>query len=125
MKLELKGATRIVLVIGEYAIKVPNFRYCWHHFLQGLVANINETQTWRDNSGAYATGKEELLCPVLWASWGGWLLVMRRAVPCRWLGEDGEEIEYSKWIVAGFGGDDKPANYGTIEGRIVKLDYAQ
>lgn len=88
------------------------------------MANINERQTWRYNSGAYESGISHLLCPVLWASWGGWILVMQRAVPCTFLDEQGQEIDYSKWIVVGLGGDDKPDNYGVLDGRTVKLDYA-
>lgn len=118
MRIDRKGITRTVFLIGDYAIKIPNFRYQWNHFLQGLLANINEAKTWRLN-------KSELLCPVIWASWGGWILVMRRAVPCKWLDEGGEEIDYSKWIVEGFGGDDKPCNYGIINGKTIKLDYGQ
>jgi hypothetical protein len=113
-----QGCTRIVLLVGEYAIKLPNALHGWPLFLQGLLANINERKTW-------TASHSELLCPVLWSSWGGWLLVMRRAVPCRWLDEGGEEIDYSRWIVEGFGGDDKPTNYGVLNGHVVKLDYGQ
>lgn len=123
VQVELRGCTRIVFLVGNYAIKIPNFRYSWLLFLNGLVANMNEAATWRWNSGKYESGKSHLLCPVVWASWGGWVLVMKRAVPCTWLSEGGEEIDYSKWIVEGLSGDDKPQNYGKLDGRIVKLDY--
>lgn len=32
---------------------------------------------------------------------------------------------YTKWIEAGFGGDDKADNYGYLNGKIVKVDYGQ
>jgi hypothetical protein len=123
LSLDLRGCTRIVLLTKNHAIKLPNFRHSWQVFLMGLVANLNEKHTWQWNSGRYEQGRSHLLCPVTWCSWGGWVLVMKRAVPCRWLDEGGEDIDFSKWVVEGLGGDDKPANYGTLDGRIVKLDY--
>lgn len=125
MRINRQGITRIVFLTKKYAIKIPNFTCQWNHFLQGLLSNINESTTWKYNSGQYEEGNSHLLCPVVWASWGGWILIMKRAVPCKFFDEGGEEIDYSKWIVAGFGGDDKPLNYGQLNGRIVKLDYGQ
>lgn len=121
-----QGCTRFVFVFSRFVVKVPNPRYSWRNFIQGLLANMGERDTYRWNSGDYESGNSHLLCPVLWASWGGWVLVMQRANPCQFTDENGNEIDYSKWIVAGFGGDDKPDNYGTLpDGRLVKLDYGQ
>lgn len=75
-----------------------------------------ERDTWRNTKSA-------LLCPVIWASWGGWIVVMQR-VETVFTDETGQEIDYTKWIVEGFGGDDKPDNYGTLAGKVIKLDYA-
>lgn len=116
MRIDRKGITRLVIVLNNLVIKIPNFTCQWNHFLQGLLANINEAKTWRLN-------RSELLCPVVWSSWGGWILIMRKAVPCKYMSEGGEEIDYSKWIIAGFGGDDKPDNYGVFNGSTVKIDY--
>lgn len=113
------GTTRIVFIFKNVVVKVPNFCDGWLNFLTGLVANINENQTWKWNSGDYESGKSYLLCPVKWCSWGGWFLVMQRATPC----EIGEKIDYIEWMKAGFGGDDKPDNYGWYNYRIVKIDY--
>lgn len=125
MKIEWRGCTRIVFLLNEVVVKVPNFTVCWRHFLQGILANMGERDTYRWNSGQYESGKSHLLCPVVWASWGGWVLVMKRAIPFTYLDEEGHEMDYSKWIVAGFGGDDKPDNYGKLNGQVVKLDYGQ
>lgn len=127
MKVDRSGCTRIVFVFKRFVFKIPNFYYSWHHFLQGLLSNINENKTWKYNGfdGQRRELRDELLCPVIWCSWGGWILIMKRAVPCLYLDEGGQEIDYSKWIVAGFGGDDKPCNYGELNGRVVKLDYGQ
>lgn len=119
MKINRTGITRIVLEFKFFVIKIPNFSYQWSHFLQGLLSNMNEDKSYRWSS------KPELLCPVIWSSWGGWMLVMKKAIPCKYLDEGGEEIDYSKWIVEGYGGDDKPDNYGYLDGKIVKLDYGQ
>lgn len=118
MTLNTKGITRLVLELESVVIKVPNFTCQWSHFLQGLIANMNEAKTYRWHPN------KELLCPVVWASWGGWVLVMQKAVPCKYLDEGGSEIDYSKWIAVGLGGDDKPDNYGQYMGNIVKIDYA-
>lgn len=78
MKVLLSGCTRIVIVLNNVVVKVSK-PYIWRHFLSGLIANISERNTWRWNSGKYEDGKSHLLCPVVWASRGGWILVMKRA----------------------------------------------
>ncbi len=78
MRISLHGTTRIVILCGRVAIKIPNFTRSWLHFLKGVVGNMMECQTWRWNSGKFEEGKSRLLCPVLFMSWGGWMLIMRR-----------------------------------------------
>jgi len=132
-----RGVTRLVFVLGSVVVKVPNFTYSWLNFLTGLCANMNEAHTWKYNSGECCEqGKSYLLCPVLWCSWGGWLLVMprvdmerhRKEVGCEGLCSKAisasREKRYKSWIDAGFGGDDKPGNYGYYKDRLVKVDYA-
>ena len=118
-----KGATRIVFIFRHKVVKVPRL-IIWSNFLRGLLGNITENRTWKWNSGRYAEGREKLLCPVLWCSWGGWLLVMRKV----------EVVTYAEWKALTekditsykqhFPGDDHRRNYGWYEGRLVKLDYA-
>jgi len=137
MKINRTGITRIVIELNSVVIKTPNFTYSWQHFLKGLVANIHENQTWKYT-------KSELLCPVVWSSWGGWVLIMKKADTAR-LEKEIEMLPYkmmyspeardnwfeykkgffNKWIDAGFGGDDKVDNYGYYQDRIVKIDYGQ
>ncbi len=131
------GITRIVFVFKTFVIKIPNFRYSFQHFLKGLIGNINESQTWKYNR--HRPEILEMICPVLWCSWGGWVLIMKRADVdgyIEWikslppLPEGTDLIEhnkmfYSKWINAGLGGDDKADNYGFLKGNVVKIDYAQ
>lgn len=131
-----EGTTRIVFILKRIVIKVPNFRYQWDHGLKGLIANIQERRTWRWNSGRYEKGTSHLLCPVLWTSWGGWLLIMRRADVDSHIDDvfemapygnidhaDDVYIRYKEHIDAGFGGDDKADSYGYLDGRLVKVDY--
>ena len=121
MKINMKGVTRIVLEFSRVVVKIPNFTCQWSHFLKGIIANIHEKQTWRWNSGKYETGKSHLLCPVVWASWGGWLLVMKKARPLSW--EEYEKIDDLTSHTTHFPGDDTMSNYGYLDGKLVKLDY--
>lgn len=119
-----RGVTRCVILIGKFAIKIPNFTHSWFHFLKGLVGNINEKQTWRWNSGKYEKGTSHLLCPVIWCSWGGWLLVMRRAKLLS--SEEWDAMPYyTDQHREYFIGDDTISNYGVLDDRLVKLDYGE
>jgi len=123
------GCTRVVFHLEGVVIKVPNYRYKWHHFLSGLLANMTERDTWKwAINPNNESGKPELLCPVIWASWGGWILIMRRADVMA------HEIEmseidpfppnrYQTWVEAGFDSDNKPDNFGYLNGKLVKVDY--
>lgn len=122
MKINRKGATRSVLELKRVVIKIPVFNN-WTRFLRGLLANINEGQTWRWNSGKYESGNSYLLCPVLWTSWGGWILLMKKIEPVDpdWWAEQDIPMWYNH--VRHFQGDDNWKNYGWYQGRLVKLDY--
>lgn len=123
MKINLMGCTRIVFIFKKIVIKIPNFTVQWDHFLKGLLANMNEGDTWEWNSGQYEKGYSHLLCPVVWRSWGGWVLVMRRAVPLTI--EDWEKLDdFTEWKEH-FPGDLTISNFGYYEGRVVKIDYGQ
>lgn len=121
MKISLKGVTRIVIVFKNVVIKIPNFTCQWDHFLKGIIGNINENKTWKYNSGAFEKGTSYLLCPVIWCSLGGWILIMKRAVP---LTIDQWETTYIPEHKKHFPGDDTLSNYGYLSGRLVKIDYA-
>lgn len=122
MNINLKGVTRIVIVLDHTVIKIPNFTHSWNHFLRGLIGNISESQTWKWNSGKYEKGTSYLLCPVLWCSWGGWVLIMRKANLLTEADWEKVKIPLHK---KHFKGDDTLSNYGMIEGRVVKIDYGE
>jgi hypothetical protein len=121
MRVNRKGVTRLVIELERVVIKIPNFTCQWNHFLIGLLANIKENTAWKTSKLRDEGDLSYMLCPVKWCSWGGWVLVMEKAVPC----DDGEEIDYMQWIYVDYGGDDKPCNYGWLDGILVKLDYGQ
>lgn len=113
-----KGTTRIVFILNKVVIKIPNFTYKWSHFLRGIIGNISEWQTWK-----YAYRRRYLLCPVIWASWGGWFLIMKKANMIHnkdWDMYEPEILEHKQYYC----GDDKSENYGIYMGQIVKIDYA-
>lgn len=122
MNINRRGVTRIVVEFNSVVIKIPNFTYSWNHFLKGLIGNMEEGKTWKWNSGKYEKGFSYLLCPVLWFSWGGWILIMRK------VDETVNENNYHIWNCEEhkkhFKGDDTAGNYGFLNGKLVKLDYA-
>lgn len=122
MKVNRTGITRIVFVFKNIVIKIPK-PFIWHHFLTGILANMNESNTWKWNSGKYGRGRSYLLCPVIFCSWGGWILVMKKIDRAfNWNDEGKYNITEH---VKEFPGDDKITNYGLLNGKIVKFDYGQ
>ena len=118
MKIE-KGTNRTVFLIGPWAIKVARFwhsnsKYRWKSFLRGILANIDEAY-WQKLSS-----HKELLCPVLFKSPLGVVVVMRRA-------ESINEEEYSKDVFShvfkAMPLDNKIENFGKIGDKIVLIDY--
>lgn len=104
-----KGTTRTVILCGAFAYKVP--RLCtWYQFLHGLLASMTE-RTW--------AGYDDRLCPIVWSSYGGWLVIMRRAEPITW--RTWRSMRLQAWN--GLPTDFKMVNFGRYEGRIVMVDY--
>lgn len=61
------GTTRIVFLIGKYAIKIPNIRN-WSLFLHGLLGNMQESE--------FSKIKGLPLCPVILSGVGGLFIIM-------------------------------------------------
>jgi hypothetical protein len=112
------GCTRIVFLIGNYAVKIPNFRYEWKHFLCGLLSNLNER--------AFAKMEWPQFCPVVFSFPGGWLLVMRRARQMTREEFDSFDpqafCEQSDYVVPA---EHKPESFGWLNGRVVAIDYGE
>jgi hypothetical protein len=118
-----RGITRTVLLTRRYAIKVPSFRgHCeggfrgrLYGFACGILANASERQ-WHTYEG-WDGG----VAPVLRSWLGGLVQVYPRCEPL----PVNERDEYDGELptLDPDPGDDKPDNYGFLNGRIVRLDY--
>ena len=106
-----EGISRICFLIGNYAIKVPSFR-SWGRFLTGLLNNKHEAN-WH-NRKAY-------FCPVIFACPGGFFNVYPRCQPVQ--KNAYKRIYYEirrdryRWV------ENKAANYGIYQDRVVALDF--
>jgi hypothetical protein len=115
MKFEIhRGCYRMVFLVGKYAFKVPNLRYGWEAFVNGVLCNIKENRIWDTLDKFPEDAERSLFCPVLF-SLGGFLLVQPR---CSHLPK-GYEVVPIDWV-----GDCKVENYGVLDGRVVIFDYA-
>lgn len=89
-------------------------------FIKGILANMYENNLWTYNSGIWDSSISHLICPVVWCSWGGWILIMRKAAPLtKQQYYESDISEHERY----FPGDAGPSNYGLLDGRIVKIDY--
>lgn len=106
-----KGANRVVLLLGPFAVKFPRASN-WQGLFYGCLNNMNEAQ-WSHRPGA---------CPVLWIAPGGFVSIMRRAA-------DLTEEEFAALDVKAFRERNKLAvegkrdSFGKIGGKIVAVDY--
>jgi hypothetical protein len=116
-----RGATRGVLCVGTIALKFARSAH-------GALCNRYEA----DLYGRSEERRRALLCPPLWCSPFGAVLVMRRARPMT-------EVEHRQhvmdadlvlvWDYRGAGDDGTPferkrADWGWLDGRAVAVDYA-
>ncbi len=109
------GCTRKVFLIGKYAIKIPQISYQWRHFLLGLLANMQEKH--------FSDMKDDRMCPVLFAAWGGWILIMPRC-------EELSNCQYHSINISEFWEgqfkvpvEQKQSSFGIYKGKIVAIDY--
>lgn len=109
------GSTRVVLLIGRWALKLPSL-YSWPHFLRGLLCNMQEAMF-------SATGWPEL-CPVVLSIPGGWLVVMPRAHPIS--REEFFSMDYESFVQRPdhvVPVERKLDSFGMLDGRLVAVDY--
>lgn len=121
MKLE-GGITRRVLLVGSYAIKVPRLRFGWSKLLYGLLSNMTEARF-------TCLADQFRLCPTVFSVPGGFLNVQRRCEPLS--DEEWEQTRLNHDDVHGRGDwqgmacDFKRDNFGTLNGRVVLLDFGE
>jgi hypothetical protein len=115
-----KGATRCVLLIKGYAIKMPRLAE-WRLFLNGLLGNMQETVWWTNL-------KDDKLCPILFSIPGGFLNIMPRVSPI----SEREYVDLQRFSYPWISTADEECNlpvewkkdsFGWYQGRIVAIDY--
>lgn len=122
-----RGITRTVIITRRYAIKIPSFRTYGDGFAgmlwsvcRGILANQSEAMWWKHSP------PDTPLCPVL-RSWLGCLInVYPRCRPFEVSAERELEMHNREWFPVEMdpqASDNKPENYGWLNGRVVLLDY--
>lgn len=115
IEIKTNGVTRLVILTKNYAIKIPNFCRGWRMFLHGLICNMHEKM--------FSDTKWEQLCPIVFAVWGGWLVVMKRARPLtdeEWNSFDCETFVKEPNLIPV---ETKRCSFGVLNGKIVAVDY--
>lgn len=111
-----RGITRTVILTRRWAIKLPNMRYGWEHFLRGLLANMQEREFGRTGWPGF--------CPVTFSLPGGWLVVMPRVrmmTPGEFERFDADMFcERGDYVIPA---EAKWDSFGYLNGRIVAIDY--
>lgn len=111
-----QGVTREVILTRRFAFKIPRMVYGWRMFLCGLLANMQERE--------FGRLKWPELCPVVFSVPGGWLVVMRRALPLtddEWFSFD--PIPFCQQAHRPLPVEHKRDSFAKIDGRIVAIDY--
>ena len=112
------GMSRDVLCIGRWALKFPKLR-TWRAFLIGLLENMQERDLWKRGDWP------QLLCPVVFALPGGWLVVMGRATPLTDAQAEGFDplaiLEQNDGLA--IPAEPKASSFGMLDGRLVVVDY--
>jgi hypothetical protein len=109
------GCTRCVVLFGDYAFKLPQFRYGWRNFLFGLLANQQENTWWNRTRNPF-------LCPVVFSIPGGWLTVQKKVIEL----QDDERTESQlKWYTESLYDlvEPKPSSFGWLDNKLVAIDY--
>ena len=106
------GAFRTVLLIGNFAIKLPRLR----NFLQGLRCNRWEREMWNYWQPIF---QWKTLCPVYVSDPLGLFVVMPRAIQP----VSEEEVDTLPDYYPPISAELKPDDYGCLKGNAVALDY--
>ena len=111
------GTTRIVFIVRDYAIKIPNFKI-WKLFLLGLLGNMQEV--------TFTSLRSNKLCPVIFNIPGGFMNIMPKVKELsreEFFNFNYEQFcenddAYIKNIV-----ENKLDSFGWYKGSIVAIDY--
>jgi hypothetical protein len=110
----VQGETRIVFIIGNYAIKIPNFLKGYRQFLYGLISNTQEVHYQKQS---------HYLMPVIFRIPFNFVIVMPKA---KVLSENLSFDDYVK-ITDSLGAypkvDHKPDSFGIWKNQVYVIDY--
>jgi hypothetical protein len=115
-----RGVTRIVLLIGPWAIKLPRLHRCATACYpscarSGFHANRVEAERWRNRSDHEAQALARVIAG------GAWLLVMERCEP---VAPGDVDFAAKRWDGIINPADRADKNFGRTSGRLVAIDYA-
>lgn len=116
MRVDWSGVTRMVILVGPWAVKLPRLNYGWAAFLRGLLCNIQESEFGRLGWPGF--------CPVRFALPGGWLIVMPRAQVMT--DEEFAAFDFHTFVNRGeyvIPAEEKPDSFGWLNGQVVAIDY--
>lgn len=112
-----RGTTRITIIIGKLAFKIPILNRSLKHFAKGWLGNIDERNTW-------ATNKNKKLCPIYFSILG-LINVMPAIIPItdskfdkQWALNQFKDLGIHVDVCSGW------KNFGYYKERIVIIDYA-
>lgn len=117
MWLNKQGGTRYVIMLEKYVVKIPSW-YSYKHFLDGLVANINESSLGSFNYPCLAT--------MVKGNRFGLFVIQKRIKPVNHVGLfwiELNKLTHESIIPGVHLRDVKPQNYGYDRGQLKRLDY--
>lgn len=112
-----KGITRIAILVGWYAIKLPRLSNGHLNFLHGCLSNYGERDFYKKCRDYKPMA--ELIAPSYFCTLFGLVQIQKRCVENK---RELTEEELLKFECVRHG-DKKPANFGYIDNRLVCLDY--
>lgn len=112
IRLERRGVSRDVLLIGNYALKIPSLKHGTHYFVMGMFGNSTEARIWSQT-------KDNALAYIYWSAPFGLLNICKRyhITLSRVLTKD--ELDSIPLLEL----DNNGHNFAISDGRLVVLDY--
>jgi hypothetical protein len=117
----VNGVTRTVIIFKKHVLKTPSIKNGWLNFIHGIESNLQE-RTW--------SGFHQVFAKVIRSSKLGFWLIMEKAEPVP-KGANWEDIKdylsfiyHNEDIFEFIMSDCKKENWGLINGKLVKIDYA-
>ena len=114
-----KGSNRIVFLLSDFVIKIPNFLNGHLLFLHGCLANYKERHFCKMMKNVDDNSLYKLVAPTLYCSWFGLVSIQVRCKQIKNTPDKHLLNEFNR-----ISGDVKMCNMGLYKGNIVLYDYA-